>query len=319
MDQNVSLPLPFPVIASLITLLVGVLACAVELIVEEEQRDIELSLLRHSLSMLWDSRKRSSDAQDAFPEKFRYIEWDRERAKQCIMDDYLGPMPNFNDDGFKRMFRVSRRTYELIRAKLCLVDLFLRDSYDAKRQASISVDAKILIALKYVSYGTAINACRDYFQMGESTSRLCVSHFVRGILSCDYIRNKYFQKMSPSDAKRVARMHHEAHGIPGMAFSLDCSHFWGGKCPTQYHGQYKGKESGPTVVVEAACDYNLWFWHCVFGYTGTMNDINIWDRSSLHQSLHDGTFEWNDFDFEIGGECFNKLWFLTDGIYPELS
>ena len=50
-----------------------------------------------------------------------------------------------------------------------------------------------------------------------------------------------------------------------------------------------------------------------------MNDINIWDRSSLHQSLHDGTFEWNDFDFEIGGECFNKLWFLTDGIYPELS
>jgi len=93
----------------------------------------------------------------------------------------------------------------------------------------------------------------------------------------------------------------------------------GEKCPTQYHGQYKGKESGLTVVVEAACDYNLWFWHCVFGYYGTMNDINIWDSSSLHQSLHDGTFEWNDFDFEIGGERFNKLWFLADGIYPELS
>jgi len=87
MDQNVSLPLPFPVIASLITLLVGVLACAVELIVEEEQRDMELSLLRHSLAMLWYSRKGSSDAQDAFPAKRRYIEWDRERAKQCIMDD----------------------------------------------------------------------------------------------------------------------------------------------------------------------------------------------------------------------------------------
>jgi hypothetical protein len=50
-----------------------------------------------------------------------------------------------------------------------------------------------------------------------------------------------------------------------------------------------------------------------------MNNINIWDSSSLHQSLHDGTFEWNDFAFEIGGEHFNKLWFLTDGIYPELS
>jgi hypothetical protein len=81
----------------------------------------------------------------------------------------------------------------------------------------------------------------------------------------------------------------------------------------------QGKESGPTLVIEAACDYNLWFWHCVFGCTGNMNNINIWDSSSLHQSLHDGTFEWNDFAFEIGGEHFNKLWFLTDGIYPELS
>jgi hypothetical protein len=171
MDRNVPLSLPFPLIASLITLLVGVLACAVELIVEEEQRDMELSLLRHSLSMLWDSRTRkkrkSKDAQDAFLAKYRYIEWDRDRAKQYLMDDYLASMPNFNDDGFKRIFRVSHQTYDLIRAKLCLVDPFFRDSYNARRWASISVDAKILIALKYVSYGTAINAFRDYFQMGE--------------------------------------------------------------------------------------------------------------------------------------------------------
>jgi hypothetical protein len=51
---------------------------------------------------------------------------------------------------------------------------------------------------------------------------------------------------------------------------------------------------------------------------GTMNDINIWDRSKLHKSLHDGSFEKNDFSFEVGGETFNKLWFLTNGIYPEI-
>jgi hypothetical protein len=52
--------------------------------------------------MLWNSRKRKSvNAQDAFPAKCRYIQWDRDRAKQCLMDDYLVPMPNFNDDGFK--------------------------------------------------------------------------------------------------------------------------------------------------------------------------------------------------------------------------
>ncbi len=148
---------------------------------------------------------------------------------------------------------------------------------------------------------------------------LSVSHFVRCILGCDDICDKYFGKMPSANTKRVEKLHHKVHGVHGMASSLDCSHFFWGKCPTKFHGQYKGKESGPTVIVEAACDYNLCFWHCVFGYVGTMNVINIWDSSTLHQSLQDGTFVPNVFDFEVGRQRFNNLWFLTDGIYPELS
>jgi hypothetical protein len=29
----------------------------------------------------------------------------------------------------------------------------------------------------------------------------------------------------------------------------------------------------------------------VFGYVGTMNDVNIGDSSKLYKSLHDGAFE----------------------------
>jgi hypothetical protein len=201
MDRNVPPPLPLPLIASLITFFVGVFAYAVALFVEEEQHEMELSLLRHSLSMLRDSRKRKpGNAEGNHATKRRYIQWDRARAHHCIMEDYLGAVPKFNEDGFKRMFRVSRRNYDMIRAKLCQLDPFFRDSFDARRRQSISIDAKILMALKYISYGAAINAFRDYFQMGESTSRLCVSHFVRGVLSCNDIRNKYFRPMSSADA-----------------------------------------------------------------------------------------------------------------------
>jgi hypothetical protein len=238
MDRNVPPPLPLPLIASLITLFVGVFAFAVALVIEEEQWEMEQLLLRHALSMLRDSRKRKfDDAEGHFVMKCRYIQWDRDRAQQCIMDDYLGPVPKFNEDGFKRMFHVSHRNYDMIRAKLCLSDRFFRDSFDARRRRSISIDAKILMALKYISYGAAINAFRDNFQMGESTSRLCVSHFVHGVFSCNDIHNKYFRKMSTANAKRVEKMHHDVHGIHGMAFSLDCSHFFGGKFPTKYHGQ----------------------------------------------------------------------------------
>jgi hypothetical protein len=57
----------------------------------------------------------------------------------------------------------------------------------------------------------------------------------------------------------------------------------------------------------------------VFGYCGTLNGINIWESSLLHQSLCDGSFSNNDFPFIIGGETFHELWFLVDGIYPSLS
>jgi hypothetical protein len=56
-----------------------------------------------------------------------------------------------------------------------------------------------------------------------------------------------------------------------------------GNCPVAHHGQYQGKEGKPTIVVEALADYNLYAWHAVFCYAGTLNDISIWDSSYLLQ------------------------------------
>jgi hypothetical protein len=33
------------------------------------------------------------------------------------------------------------------------------------------------------------------------------------------------------------------------------------------------------VVVEAMADYNMYCWHAIFGYAGTLNNITIWDNS----------------------------------------
>ena len=145
----------------------------------------------------------------------------------------LSNVPRFNDVGFKQMFSVSHQKYDKIRNILCNSDPFFRDTVDARNWCSISVDAKTLMSLKYISYGTAINAFRDYFQVGESTSRLCVKHFAHGVLRCDALCNKYFRKMSWADAKHVEQMHHDAYGVCGMAFSIDCTHFLGGKCSTK--------------------------------------------------------------------------------------
>jgi hypothetical protein len=216
------------------------------------------------------------------------------------------------------MFRVSRRTYDNLRNNLCNVQPFFRCGFDATKREKISTDAKILIALKYLAYGTTVSAFRDYFQIGESTAIKCVKIFCKEMTTSPF-RQEYFRSMAKGDAKRVEALHAEVHGVRGMIGSLDCSHFVWGNCPVAHHGQYQGKEGEPTLVVEAMVDYTLYAWHAVFGYCGTLNYVIIWDNSLLLQAMCDGTFDDLDFPFSISGEDFQQLWMLVDSSYPPIS
>ena len=55
-----------------------------------------------------------------------------------------------------------------------------------------------------------------------------------------------------------------------------------------------------------------------FGFPETLNGINIWERSSLLESMINGQHDKVDHDFNLGGEIFKKLYYLIDGIYPSL-
>jgi hypothetical protein len=60
-----------------------------------------------------------------------------------------------------------------------------------------------------------------------------------------------------------------------MIGSLDYSHFVWGNCPVAHHGQFQGKEGKPTIVMEAMCDYNLFAWHTMFGYSGVLMTLTF--------------------------------------------
>lgn len=129
----------------------------------------------------------------------------------------------------------------------------------------------------------------------------------------------FHNPMNKTDARRVAAMHHEEFGVDGCVGCLDCMHVYWRTCPAAWQGQHDGKEGNCSIALEASSDYNAWFWHSFFGPPGTLNDINIWDKSPLLRSFLDGSFDQNDFEFTVGGQKFDKLHFLVDGVYPELS
>jgi hypothetical protein len=80
-----------------------------------------------------------------------------------------------------------------------------------------------------------------------------------------------------------------ARGFPGCLGSLDCMH-WGWKnCPKALAGQFKGKEKTPTIVLEAVSTHSTWIWHSYFGTSGSLNNINILERSPLFKLVLAGS------------------------------
>ncbi len=114
-------------------------------------------------------------------------------------------------------------------------------------------------------------------------------------------------------------MHKNAHNMPGMLGSLDVTKVHWKNCPTALKGQFQGREKCATIALEAVVDHNLWFWHGSFGFPGTLNDINIWERSSLLESMLNGRHEQIDHQFTLDEKTFTQLYYLVDGIYPSLS
>lgn len=237
--------------------------------------------------------------------------YDRVRAYNSVMSDYLGPKPLFDDHQFERIFRVTTGRAEHIISSLSKYDTFWTQTYDALGKPSIAPEVKFLAAQKKLCYGVSFSAFQDYFQMGESTARLCVSKLTRGIVNCPELADVYLRNMSKHDAKRVVEMHKKQHGVNGMVGSLDVMKVHWENCPTAWKGQFEGKENEPSIGLEAVADYNLWFWHDCFGFPGALNDINIWEKSTLFESFQDGYFSELDFEYLINEEKFTELYVLV--------
>jgi hypothetical protein len=118
------------------------------------------------------------------------------------------------------------------------------------------------------SYGVAPHAFSDYFQMSRQYARDCCKHFAR-IVTLLYTK-EFLRVPTKDDLKNIAKPHEKVHGTAGLLGSLDCTHTHWKNCPKGWQGRYKGKENKPTIVMEAMSDYNLFFWHASYGYTGTL-------------------------------------------------
>jgi len=257
--------------------------------------------------------------------KRKRTKMDKERGLKCVNEDYWNEDAKWKHLKFQRMFGIDREFAKRL-VEICIdasPKFFVPEASIKRIDHEIAAHVKVLNVLKVVRFGTSLNAFEDYFQISAEAVRKAHEEFFHVICNAEELKHQYLRQMTRIDAARVSALHDQIHGVPGMAFSIDCMHVKWKNCPVAYQGSFKNKKDGCcTLVLEAGADHNEWFWHVGFGAPGANNDINIWDRSQLRAKLLDGSWEL-DVDplhtFTIGGHQFNAIWFLVDGIYPPIA
>ena len=85
------------------------------------------------------------------------------------------------------------------------------------------------------------------------------------------------------EEKRVMFNANARKEFPGLLASWDCKHFVWKNCPTRWAGQHKGHAEGgkKTLILESIADHQRCLWPVNFGDAGSLNDMNVLDKSSI--------------------------------------
>ncbi|XP_023743693.1 uncharacterized protein LOC111891869 [Lactuca sativa] len=124
------------------------------------------------------------------------------------------------------------------------------------------------------------------------------------------------RKPTCCDVQQLYTHHSNVQTFHGMLGILDFLHWEWGSCSIAYKSQYtQGDHSYPTIIFEVVASQDLWIWHGFFGSTGSLNDIDVLNMSSLLDDMYNGTAP--DSSFQVSRTPYMNGYYLVDGIYPE--
>ena len=140
-----------------------------------------------------------------------------------------------------------------------------------------------------LSYGDASDHSDKNFQISETLLDDSFKDFCL-ILLQEFGLEYLNQCPTNDEIKRTLRVNSN-RGFPGLCAPWDCKHFPWDMCPMAEAGQHKGKEKKNMLILEVICDPDTYIWYCFFGEPGSLNDLNILEKSTIVGSILNGTMD----------------------------
>ncbi|XP_056864078.1 uncharacterized protein LOC108815644 [Raphanus sativus] len=239
-----------------------------------------------------------------------YIERERERGHNQLWNDYFNENSTYQPEMFRRRFRMNRPLFLRIVERLSTQVPYFQQRRNGHGRYGLSALQKCTAAIRMLAYGQAGDMYDEYLRLGESTARLCLKNFTDGIIQL--FGEEFLRRPTAEDLERLLDIG-EVRGFPGMIGSIDCMHWEWKNCPRAWRGQYARGSGKPTIVLEAVASQDLWIWHAFFGLPGTLNDINVLDRSPVFKDIEEGRAP--KVNFKVNNHTYRMAYYLTDGIY----
>ena len=278
-----------------------------------ENDNIEELVLLKGISHLYKlSKKNKKRGGSAFGR--RVISRDHDFGHERLYHDYFSENPVYSDELFRRRFRMNRDLFLRLVDAVKIKDDFFIQKKDATGRLQLSSLQKVTAAIRQLAYGISSDAVDEYIRIADSTAMVCLKRFCYAVVAL--FKEEYLRTPNSEDVKNLLSIN-KARGFPGMLGSIDCMHWTWKNCPTAWQGMYTGKDKVPTLILEAVASQDLWIWHSFFGLPGSLNDINVLNRSHVFDALENGSAP--EVEYVINGHTYNKGYFLADGIYPSLA
>ncbi|KAK2646413.1 hypothetical protein Ddye_021608 [Dipteronia dyeriana] len=141
--------------------------------------------------------------------------------KVRIVCHYFAENPQYNDQMFRRCFRMGRSLFLRIVAKVEARDNYFMQRRDNVGRLGLSALQKITAVFRMLAYGCPADVTDEYIKIGESTTIESLKRFYRVVV--EKFVGEYFRSPNAINVARLLRIGKD-RGFPGMLGSLDCMH-----------------------------------------------------------------------------------------------
>lgn len=258
----------------------------------------------------------SSDEEAKKKEKSPNKQRDFKMANDLLVSQYFsGRESVYSEADFERRFRMPRTVFQRIHDALMGTDPFIHKE-DASKKLGLYPLVKLVACLRHLAYGDAYDREDENLQISETALSQLTKSFCRLVIKV--FGKQYLNRPPTFEERQVISQRMASYGFPGCLGSWDCKHFNWKNCPMRLAGQHKGHAEGgkTTLILEAFADYRRYLWYVNFDDPGSLNDLNVLDKSSIVYELLSGTLSIVTTPYTINGKERDWMYFLVDAIYP---